>query len=248
MRTSKPLLLAFLFWLFIASLCGQPGPTHSLASAPLPYHLACKLAYIQHLILVNQSAITADMRSFLASDIHLAVTDEKSRVELGKLVHVLRRALAAVDQAVDQKDFFAAGQISGEGTIALANLCAVSRWKECRALANDVMTLNDVLEMSRKLSERGQTMWNSTPVKPRARGAGSESPLRVGSAWNMCGPDCKKTFPVSVAKRSGQNLTFKMPLGTLDAAESQIEIVDLEKRLIRIKPGAAPAKPASPKQ
>ena len=66
----------------------------------------------------------------------------------------------------------------------------------------------------------------------------SRSPFTPDSRWNMCGPPpCDKTFQVTVAKRTGDTITFQMPFGTLDVAESVIEILNGERRVIRIKEG-----------
>ena len=59
--------------------------------------------------------------------------------------------------------------------------------------------------------------------------------MSPGSEWLMVAPDGITVLRVRVAKKEGDTITLRMPFGTMDVKEAQVELLDAATRLIRLR-------------
>ena len=64
---------------------------------------------------------------------------------------------------------------------------------------------------------------------------GRDTRLSPGSEWSMVAPDGITVLRVRVAKKEGDTITLRMPFGTMDVKEAQVELLDAATRLIRLR-------------
>ena len=64
-----------------------------------------------------------------------------------------------------------------------------------------------------------------------------DATLSSGSEWLMIAPDGTTVLRVRVVKKDGDTVTIRMPFGTMDVKEAQVEILDAAARLIRLREG-----------
>ena len=59
--------------------------------------------------------------------------------------------------------------------------------------------------------------------------------MSPGSEWLMVAPDGITVLRLRVAKKEGDTITLRMPFGTMDVKEAQVELLDAATRLIRLR-------------
>ena len=60
-------------------------------------------------------------------------------------------------------------------------------------------------------------------------------------------PDGTTVLRVRVVKRDGDTVTLRMPFGTMDVKEAQVEVLDAAARLIRLRDGGETSAGAVPR-
>jgi len=81
--------------------------------------------------------------------------------------------------------------------------------------------------------------------------AGTNRRLLVALAlllgWLMVAPDGITVVRVRVAKKEGDTITLRMPFGTMDVKEAQVELLDAATRLIRLRDTGETSNSVGPK-
>jgi len=74
-----------------------------------------------------------------------------------------------------------------------------------------------------------------------------DTTLSSGSEWLMIAPDGTTVLRVRVVKRDGDTVTLRLPFGTMDVKEAQVEVLDAAARLIRLRDGGETSAGAAPR-
>ena len=76
---------------------------------------------------------------------------------------------------------------------------------------------------------------------------GRDTRLSPGSEWLMVAPDGITVLRMRVAKKEGDTITLRMPFGTMDVKEAQVELLDAATRLIRLRDTGETSNSVGPK-